>query len=106
MDLADLTIDIAKTLEGTEFEVTLGDGRAITMKLDAALSYQRKERRPTRGAPVPKRESFTLYFRGPPEPLLPQAMYSFRGENVSFENLFIVPIARDAEVAEYEAIFT
>jgi hypothetical protein len=106
MNLADLTIDIAKTLEGETFEVALRDGRTIPMKLDAALSFERKQRRPTRGAPVPKREPFTLLFLGPPDPVLEQAMYAFRGQRVSFENLFIVPIGRDAEAAEYEAVFT
>jgi hypothetical protein len=106
MNLAELTIDIAKTLEGTIFEVPLEDGRTIIMKLDAALSYERTQRRPQRGAPPPKREPFTLFFLGPPDPLLKQAMYTFRNEHVSFENLFIVPVGRDEAAAEYEAVFT
>jgi hypothetical protein len=106
MNLADLTIDIAKTLEGTTFTVTLSDGRTLPMKLDAALSYERKQRRPARGAPPVKREPFTLFFLGPPDPILEQSMYTFRGERESFENLFIVPIGRDAEATEYEAVFT
>jgi hypothetical protein len=106
MDLADLTIDIAKTLEGTEFAVALSDGGMITMKLDAAMAYELKQRRVPRGAPAAKREPFTLFFLGPPAPILKQGMYAFRSERVSFDNLFIVPIGKDENAVEYEAVFT
>ena len=39
-------------------------------------------------------------------PILPQAMYTFRGETHTIEKLFIVPIGQDGDATEYEAVFT
>lgn len=48
--------------------------------------------------------SFRLEFEGPPEPLLPQAIYGFArgGEE---DEIFIVPIGLTDDKAVYEAIF-
>ena len=48
--------------------------------------------------------SFKLAFRGPFEPILPQAIYRFRSGDETRE-IFVVPIACDADGAIYEAIF-
>ena len=48
--------------------------------------------------------SFRLEFRGPFEPILPQAIYEFRRGGEAFE-IFVVAIGRDAEGTRYEAIF-
>ena len=103
MHLGDLTIEITKPLVGTTFTLTLEDGRTTTMKLDEALPYDVRQRR-RRAAP--KREPFSLYFLGDPAIVLPQGMYTLRSEAMTFENLFIVPIGRDAQATEYEAVFT
>lgn len=105
MDLAALTYDIAKELEGTTFQVDLPDGTNLTMKLDEVLRYETRARRPAR-TKAPRREPFSLYFVGPVDPILPQAMYTFRGEAVTFEKLFVVPIGQDVDATEYEAVFT
>ncbi len=47
---------------------------------------------------------FRLEFLGPAEPLLEQAIYRFERDGAAHE-IFIVPIARDAEGIRYEAIF-
>jgi hypothetical protein len=48
---------------------------------------------------------FRLQFRGPPEPILTQGIFTFRlGEQC--DDIFIVPIGRDENGAQYEAIFT
>jgi hypothetical protein len=88
------------------FEVDSGDGIIVTMKMDAALPFERRARRPVRGAPMLKREPFALYFLGPPDRVLPQGTYTFRGPTETFEGLFIVPIGRDEVATEYEAIFS
>lgn len=106
MDLAELTIETAKPLAGTVFEVSLPDGGTTKMTLDDALTLDVRQRRRGRGAPVPKREPFSLYFLGDPSFVLPQGMYDFRSENVTLEHLFIVPIGQDAQATEYEAVFT
>jgi hypothetical protein len=105
MDLATLTYETAKNLEGTTFQVELPDGSGVPMKLEEVLLYETRRRRPVRGK-APRREPFSLYFAGPPSPILPQAMYTFRAETLNLEKLFIVPIGQDDEATEYEAVFT
>jgi len=106
MDLAELTLESAKALVGTTFEITLADGTTTTLTLDEAVPFDVKQRRRQRSSAAPKRESFALYFVGTPSMIVPQGMYPFRSENVSFDQLFIVPIGQDGEATEYEACFT
>ncbi len=76
------------------------------MKLHEAPTLVVRQRRRGRNVPVMKREPFSLYFLDDPKILLPQGSYDFMSESVHFEHLFIVPIARDEEATEYEAVFT
>ena len=48
--------------------------------------------------------SFRLEFRGPCDPILPQAIYHFRRE-AEFADIFIVPVGQDARGTLYEALF-
>ena len=48
--------------------------------------------------------AFRLLFTGPPQPVLEQAIYTFRGSRRSDE-IFIVPVAADAAAVRYEAVF-
>jgi hypothetical protein len=105
MDLRALTIDAAKQLEGTTFEVDLPDGRSLRMTLTEALPYEIRQRRRSRGAPATTRLPFALYFVSPSD-AIPQGMYDFRSAEVAFEGLFIVPVGHDDEGTEYEAVFT
>lgn len=57
------------------------------------------------GHPGPGREPFSLTFSGPLEPFLPQATYSFEHELLGALDIFIVPVGRDAESVQYEAVF-
>jgi hypothetical protein len=104
MDLSALTYETAKQLEGTTFNVELADGTSLPMKLEEVLRYETRPRRAVRR--TPRREPFSMYFAGPPHPILAQAIYTFHGETVTFENLFIVPIGQDGDATEYEAVFT
>lgn len=106
MQLSELTLEIAKTLEGTVFDVLLPDGTTTAMTLEEAVVFDVKQRRRARPGALPRREAFALYFAGTPSMIVPQGTYQFRSENVSFEQLFIVPIGQDAEATEYEACFT
>lgn len=47
---------------------------------------------------------FRLEFRGPADPLLAQATMAVRGPTGT-RDIFMVPIARDAEGVRYEAVF-
>ena len=103
MDLGDFTIDVAKTLIGTKFDVALEDGGTTTLTLEEALPYEFRARR---SKFKPKRESFSLHLVGDPAIVLPQGTYALRSEAASFDEIFIVPVGRDDEATEYEAVFT
>jgi hypothetical protein len=47
---------------------------------------------------------FRLVFRGPREPVLPQAIYPLRTGDEAHE-IFIVPIGQDGSGTQYEAVF-
>ncbi|MBE0611635.1 MAG: hypothetical protein IH609_19800 [Dehalococcoidia bacterium] len=51
------------------------------------------------------RQPFSLVFRGPANPLLPQAIYRLESDAVEPLEIFLVPIGRDADGVTYEAIF-
>ena len=51
------------------------------------------------------RAPFTLVFRGPVEPLLPQRIYRLEHESLDAMEIFIVPIGRDDAGTIYEAVF-
>jgi hypothetical protein len=104
MDLAELTFEKAKAMEGTVFRVELPDGATVDLKFDEALPYESRQSR-RRGA-APKRQPFSLYFLGPLTPVLPQSTYTFRSDALTLDQLFIVPIGQDATATEYEAVFT
>lgn len=92
--MRELRLDEFERLEGEAFELLL-DEQAVPMRL-------------TRVQPLPPTGraagSFTLDWRGPAEPLLPQAIYRLRRGEDEFE-MFIVPLAKDAEGVRYEAVF-
>jgi hypothetical protein len=104
MDLGEITLETAQPLLGTLFQVTLEDGSTVELKLIEAAPFE-LPRRSARGSKQPKRLPFSLYFLGPREPMLLQQMYDFRSARAELANLFIVPIGRDDEGTEYEAVF-
>ena len=105
MDLESLTYEAAKALEGTSFRVE-ANGAAVTLRLDQVLASGSRQR-PRSQAPNPApRDPFTLQFLGPRSPILPQAIYALRGDRVSFEQLFIVPVGQTGAATQYEAVFT
>ena len=112
MDLAAFTFDAARAFEGTTFRVELADRTVVPLTLDQVQSYETRPSRRSRTTPTARtagtvrRAPFSLYFLGPPSPILPQAIYTLRGDATTFEQLFIVPVDHDGEATEYEAVFS
>ena len=52
------------------------------------------------------RVPFSLVFRGPREPVLPQRIYRFENEALGDFELFIVPIGPDESGMRYQAVFS
>ena len=59
-----------------------------------------------KGRPGAARDPFALLFRGPTEPVMPQATYRLAREGIGELDVFLVPVALTAESADYEAVFT
>ena len=81
---------------GDRFEVDL-DGAVQALELIKAEALPGSSR---------EEGGFRLEFRGPFEPILPQAIYALRGDGGGeAREIFIVPIGREAEGTRYEAVF-
>jgi hypothetical protein len=53
-----------------------------------------------------RRAPFSIVFRGPLEPILPQRIYPLRHDTLGSFELFIVPIGPEGDAMQYEAVFT
>jgi hypothetical protein len=51
------------------------------------------------------RAPFSLTFRGPVEPALPQRIYRVEHDAVGMLEIFVVPVGRDAAGTLYQAVF-
>ena len=79
-------------------------GTAYQVEADGA-TYELTLVQATQLTPSIRQEgSFRLEFRGPYEPILPQAIYPLRAGDFECE-MFIVPIDRNDAGTFYEAIF-
>ena len=52
-----------------------------------------------------RRAPFSIVFRGPLEPVLPQRIYRFEHDVLGSFELFIVPIGPDEAGMQYQAVF-
>jgi hypothetical protein len=105
--LATLTLDHYVPHIGTEFRCHAGDGNTYPLKLTEATGLGSPGGK-TGGstASPPRRQPFSLIFLGPPQPVLPQAMYPLEHPAMETEAIFIVPVGRDEEGVQYQAIFS
>lgn len=53
-----------------------------------------------------RRVPFSIEFRGPGAPVLPQATYRLAHDGIGAFEIFLVPIGADADGVRYEAVFT
>jgi hypothetical protein len=88
--------------ELADFRVAVG----TVFRLEGSDELHLVEAEPTgeRGAGM-EREPFRLAFLGPADAILPQRTYRLEHDTLGTLDIFIVPIARDANGTTYEAIF-
>jgi hypothetical protein len=98
--LEDFTLATFTPLVGQQFQVLVDDGVTIGVVLVEATEPP-LDREPS-GARMP----FSIVFRGPLDPLLPQRIYGLSHDDLGSFDLFIVPIGQDEEGTRYEAVFT
>lgn len=79
---------------GDAFELEAG-GAVHTLRVEVVEELPQRVR---------EAGAFRLLFAGPAQPVLEQAIYTFRGSRRS-DDIFIVPVAADASAVHYEAIF-
>jgi hypothetical protein len=73
---------------------------------DGALELELIEATPGIPArPDAPRTPFSIVFRGPPEPVLPQQIYRFEHADLDAFDIFIVPIGPDESGMQYQAVF-
>jgi len=97
--LESFTADTFSGLLGQAFGVRSGQDTTMTMELIAVDEHDRSRREGSGRAP------FSLEFRGPAVPILLQAIYTFRHDDLGEFDIFIVPIGPDPEGMRYEAVF-
>ena len=97
--LEDFTVETFSGRIGERFRITSDD----TDPLDAEL-IEASEVADTR-LPEGGRVPFSIVFRAPMEPPLPQRIYRFEHDALPEFELFIVPIGPDESGMRYEAVF-
>lgn len=79
----------------TDFELPSESGGSIALKLaDVQEAIN-----------TAKVESFSLLFRGPMTPLLPQATYRLHHQKLGPIDIFLVPLGPEDGEMQYEAVF-
>jgi hypothetical protein len=98
IDLAAVTADDFTPHSGSRYRVRLaGTAEPIDLELVEVAAG---------GQPPPaRRRPFSLVFRGPRQPWLPQSTYRLEHDAMGAFDLFLVPIAADAQGATYESVF-
>jgi hypothetical protein len=79
----------------TKFKVRLESSDAVELELKQL----------TEGIITPTQEQFALLFHGPQNPFLQQAIYHVEHDNLGELDLFLVPVGRDQNGFQYEAVF-
>lgn len=86
------------------FRIQLEDSDPLELELvDVALMGSKEDFDPE---VTGRRYPFSLVFRGPQAPLLPQQVYPIEHETMGRLELFLVPVHPDRQGNRYEAIFT
>lgn len=97
-----LTIDDFAPALGQPFVIDGGRLGPIELKLAKASTHD-PQAPPVDDAGT--RSPFTLLFRGPPDPVLAQQICRLENATVGQLEIFIVPVGRDADGTDYEAVF-
>jgi hypothetical protein len=98
--------DLLHVVTVENFAELVGDRFALNAGPDATLDLELIEANPLGGRPGGGRAPFSVLFRGPSAPVMPQRIYALAHQTLGSLDLFIVPIGpRDGGMV-YEAIFT
>ncbi len=79
----------------TRFSIQHDDGDAVELELIECNDL----------GSTPRQEQFSILFRGPLHPFLPQMTYETKHKVLGDLAIFLVPVRKDAEFMYYEAVF-
>jgi hypothetical protein len=96
-DLAALTAADFEAVAGTAFEIVRSDSDSVEIVLEEVVVYRERPGH---------RQPFALQFRGPPVPILEHVTHRVVHAEMGDLDLFLGPIASDADGTIYEAVFT
>jgi hypothetical protein len=97
-----LTATTFQPAVGDTFTLDAGDAGRLELELfESRLHDPDAPAEDASGARAP----FSLLFRGPVDPVLPQSIYRLEHESLDPMEIFIVPVARDEAGTSYEAVF-
>ena len=87
-----------------QIQFKAGEGETSTGSMEVELVEVSKlgERQPDED----RRQSFSIIFRGPGEPVLPQQVYRLEHDGLGKLDLFLVPLGPGEGGMLYEAVFT
>ena len=93
--------------KGTEFRIYIDASTVVLVELvEVSIRGKRPPRASWDTNPAPKREPFSLIFRGPLEQPFLQQMYRVEHAAMGIvEGLFLVPVGINQDGRFYEAIF-
>ena len=86
---------------GTAFRIYVAGVPELDVELVTVTPHQSPGSPEAQG----RRAPFSLLFRGPPTPVLPQRIYSLAHAQLGTFDLFLVPIGPDEQGMRYEAVF-
>lgn len=95
--LMDLTPASFSEHLGSKFRIQIGEGKYLDAELSNVLLHE-----PHGG---PRKQPFSVHFRGPKGAALPQAIYRLEHEALGTLDIFLVTIGPDGEGMGYEAVF-
>jgi hypothetical protein len=98
--LTDLTLATFEPRLGESFRIALDEGQGVDVELVEAVASAGGG---ARGEGL--REPFSIVFRGPYEPVLPQRIYRIEHDELGALEIFLVPIGPDESGMRYEAVF-
>ena len=87
---------------GEQFEMRVADGPSVALELIEATEGDTPGGRGPEGQ---ERRQFSLVFRGPATPVMPQGTYPLGHAELDGLELFLVPVGPDEEGMQYEAAF-
>jgi uncharacterized protein DUF6916 len=95
MDPSQYLVETFTPHVGSEFKAAVDGGKSLALAL--------VEVQP--GPSSPQVLQFSLVFRGPLEPVLPQRVVQLQHPRLGELDLFLVPIAKEAQGIMYQAVF-